>query len=203
MAKLLAPGANFSKLPLDIHLLNPSLLYRVSTHVSGEPYFGRSGGNRFDDPAAKQVNRYGTCYLGLNLTVAIAESLLHDTVPESGTFEVPASEIEARYVFRFSGMGLRLANLTGTALMLLNGNGEISGTTNYTLTQKWSRAVYDHPQQVDGLLYMSRRVNDSIAVVLFERDPKKAAALKASTPVRLSEHPEFAASAKQLRLSGI
>lgn len=107
-------------------------------------------------------------------------------------------------------MGLRLANLTGTALMLLNGNGEISGTTNYTLTQKWSRAVYDHPQQVDGLLYMSRGVNDSVAVVLFERDPKKAAALKASTPVRLSEHPdrlsehpEFAASAKQLRLSGI
>lgn len=203
MAKLLAPGANFSTLPLDIHLIDPAFLYRVSMHDSGEPYFGRSRGNRFDDPTAKQANRYGTCYLGFSLTVAIAESLLHNVVPASGRFEVPAVDLETRYVFRFSGRTLRLANLTGTALLLLNGSGEISGTTNYTLTQKWSRAVYDHPQQADGLLYMSRRVNDSVAVALFERDPKKAAALKASTPVRLSEHPEFAASAKQLRLSGI
>ena len=92
---------------------------------------------------------------------------------------------------------------TKDGVLVARPENEISGTTNYTLTQKWSRAVYDHPQQVDGLLYMSRRVNDSVAVVLFERDPKKAAALTASTPVRLSEHPEFAASAKQLRLSGI
>lgn len=202
MARLLPPGANFSKLPLDIQLLNPSVLYRVSTHDTGEPYFGRSRGNRFDDPEAKKVNRFGTCYLGLNLTVAIAESLLHNAEPENGRFEVPMSAIDARYVFRFSGPALRLANITGTPLLLLNGNGEISGTTDYTLTHKWARAVYDHPEQVDGFLYMSRRVNDSVAVVLFERDPKNPLPLKPSSPVRLCAHPEFAASAHHLRLSG-
>ena len=203
MAKLLPPGPDFPHLPLGVELLNPSLLYRVSTHDTGEPYFGRSRGNRFDDPTAKKANRFGTCYLGLNLTVAIAESLLHDAEPENGRFKVPVSEVDARYVFRFSGPDLRLANLTGTSLLLLNGSGEISGTTNYTLTHKWARAVYDHPELVDGLLYMSRRVNDSLAVVLFERDPKKPLALAPSKPVRLGAHRQFAKSAKQLRLSGI
>lgn len=203
MAKLLPPGANFSKLPLDIQLLNPSVLYRVSSHDTGEPYFGRSRGNRFDDPVARKAHRFGTCYLGFNLTVAIAESLLHDAEPENGRFEVPVAEVESRYVFRFSGPELRLANLTGTPLLLLNGNGEISGATNYTLTQKWARAVYEHPEQVDGFLYMSRRVNNSVAVVLFERDAKNPLALQPTSPVRLCAHPGFAASVAQLRLSGI
>lgn len=184
-------------------MYNPSILYRVSTHDTGEPYFGRSRGNRFDDPTAKKASRFGTCYLGFNLTVAIAESLLHDATPKKGGFEMPVSEIDARNVFRFTGPELRLANLTGTPLLTLGGNGEISGTTNYTLTHKWARAVYDHPEQVDGFLYMSRRVNDSLAVVLFERDPKMPLALMPSKPVRLSVHPEFAKSAKQLRLTGV
>jgi hypothetical protein len=124
-------------------------------------------------------------------------------VPQNGCFEVPVSDIDGRYVFRFGGLELRLANLTGTPFLLLNGSGEISGTTNYTLTQKWSRAVYEHPAQVDGFLYMSRRVNDSVAVVLFERDTSKPLALTPSKPVALGAHPQFAASAKQLALRGI
>lgn len=203
MAKLLPPAANFSTLPLDIQVLTPSVLYRVSTHATGEPYFGRSRGNRFDDPTAKKVNRFGTCYLGLNLTVAIAESLLHNVEPENGRFDVPVSDIDAHDVFRFSGPALRLANLTGTHLLVLNGNGELSGTTDYALTHQWARAVFAHPAQVDGFLYMSRRVNDSVAAVLFERDPKKPLAMTPSTPVGLGGHPEFAASAIQLRLGGI
>lgn len=150
-----------------------------------------------------QARRFGTCYLGLGLTVAIAESLLHNAEPERGRFEVLVSEVEAHYVFRFSGQDLRLANLTGTPLLLLNGNGELSGTTDYTLTQQWARAVYDHPEHVDGFLYMSRRVNDSVATVLFERNPTIPLALTPSTPVRLSVHPKCAESAKQLRLRGI
>lgn len=203
MAKLPPPDANFPTLPLQVDLHDPSVLYRVSTHNTGEPYFGRSRGNRFDDPSAKKASRFGTCYLGFDLTVAIAESLLHDATPKNGRFEVPVSEIDARYVFRFAGPELRLANLTGTILLALGGSGEISGTTNYTLTHKWARAVYDHPEQVDGFLYMSRRVNDRLAVVLFERDPKNPLALMPSKPVGLGVHPGFAKSAKELRLTGI
>ena len=203
MAALRPPSADFSHLSLDIELIDPALLYRVSRHASGEPYFGRSRGNRFDDPTWKRADRFGTCYLGLDLTVAMAESLLHDVEPTKGRFDVALSEIESRYVSRFHGPVLRIANLTGTALFLLGGNGELSGTTDYKLTQRWSRAVCSHPDMVDGFLYMSRRVNDSLAVVLFERDKSAPLNLSAAVPVRLDAHRDFVNSATTLRLGAI
>jgi hypothetical protein len=203
LAALQPPGADFSKLTLEIELIDPALLYRVSRHASGEPYFGRSRGNRFDFPTWKRADRFGTCYLRLDLTVAMAESLLHDVEPAGARFAVALSEIEARYVYRFHGPALRLANLTGTALFLLGGNGELSGTTDYTLTQRWSRAVFAHPDKVDGFLYMSRRVNDSLAVVLFEREESAPLHLSAAVPVRLDAHRDFVNSATTLRLTAI
>jgi hypothetical protein len=203
LATLQPPGSDFLQLTLDVELIDPALLYRVSRHASGEPYFGRSRGNRFDDPTWKRADRFGTCYLGLDLTVAMAESLLHDVEPGGGRFAVALSEIEGRYVHRFHGPALRLANLTGTALLLLGGNGELSGTTDYKLTQRWSRAVFAHPDKVDGFLYMSRRVNDSLAVVLFERDGNAPLDLTAATPVRLDAHRDFVHSGTALRLSAV
>lgn len=203
MAALRPPGSGFSKIPLDIELLDPALLYRVSRHTSGEPFFGRSRGNRFDDPTWRRANRFGTCYLGLDLTVAMAESLLHDVEPTNGRFEVPFSEIELRHVFRFRGPVLRVANLTGTSLFVLGGNGELSGTTDYKLTQKWAHAIFAHPDKVDGFLYMSRRVNDSLAVVLFERDKAAPLNLTAAPPIKLDVHRGFSKSGKALRLRAI
>lgn len=52
-----------------------SKLYRISRYSSGEPYFGRTGANRFDDPTRAKARRFGTCYLGLSLEVAIAETM--------------------------------------------------------------------------------------------------------------------------------
>lgn len=192
MAALRPPGSGFSKIPLDIELLDPALLYRVSRHTSGEPFFGRSRGNRF-----------GTCYLGLDLTVAMAESLLHDVEPTNGRFEVPLSEIESRHVFRFRDPVLRVANLTGTSLFVLGGNGELSGTTDYKLTQKWAHAIFAHPDKVDGFFYMSRRVNDSLAVVLFERDKAAPLNLIAAPPIKLDVHRGFSKSGNALRLRAI
>jgi hypothetical protein len=203
LGTLQPPGANFLQLTLEVELIDPALLYRVSRHASGEPYFGRSRGNRFDDPTWKRADRFGTCYLGLDLTVALAESLLHDVEPEEGRFAVALSEIEGRYVHRFYGPALRLANLTGTALFVLGGNGELSGTTDYKLTQRWSRAVFAHPDKVDGFLYMSRRVNDSLAVVLFERDKSAPLQLSSAVPVRLDAHRDFVNSATTLHLRAI
>lgn len=101
MAKLLAPVATFSQLSLDIAYVSPSTLYRVSGHDSGEPHFGRNKSYRFDDPTPKRGNiRFGTCYLGFSLDVAIAESLLHDVEPTAGKFAVPVSEVERRRSLR-------------------------------------------------------------------------------------------------------
>ena len=39
----------------------------------------------------------------------------------------------------------------------------------YPIPQLWSMAVHRHPQKVDGILYMSRHLNDRMAVVVFDR----------------------------------
>lgn len=67
------------------------------------------------------------------------------------------------------GRLLVLADFTRTALKALIGDGSISTITPYKLPQAWARAVHQHPAGVDGILYVSRHVNDQNAVVLFDR----------------------------------
>lgn len=149
--------------------MSPSTLYRVSRHSSGEPYFGKSASNRFDDPDRTKSKRFGTCYLGFNLEVAIAETILHDEMPVKGAFSVSAQEIESRYVVRFKGEPLTLVNLTGVSLKALVGSSAISTIMPYDVPQRWSKALHRHPTEVDGILYMSRHVNSEKAVVVFDR----------------------------------
>lgn len=172
------PPRRLRSLPIRTVELAPSKLRRVSRHASGEPFFGRSASSRFDDPTRARSKRFGTCYLGLGLEVAIAETVLHDEMPVRGRFEIAASELESRFCVRFAGGSpLTLADLTGTALKSLVGSSEISTIVPYDVPQRWSRALHAHPQVVDGLIYMSRHVNSQKAVVIFDR-----AAHKLGTP---------------------
>ena len=199
-SKLKAPGADFATTPLDIVMVSPALLFRVSGHDTGEPYFGRSGANRFDDPSKVVAKRYGTCYMGLSLKVAFAESVLHDLEPTKGSFSLPAIEITRRFALTFKGPELRLANLTGSSLLVLNGNAELSGTSDYKVTQKWGRAVASHPANVDGFLYMSRRISDGLAVVLFQRHGSPAPDVTKDLSWQLDDHPLYMDTVKELRV---
>ena len=106
-------------------------------------------------------------------------------------FAVPSADIDRRFVHTFTGDKLKLANLTGTALRKLGGNAELTGSANYTISQKWAVALYSHPAKVDGFLYMSRHVNDSVAAVLFQRDHKAKKRMKMISPVALASHIDF------------
>jgi hypothetical protein len=188
-ARLSAPRLPPDGLPV-IHL-EPRTLIRISRHASGEPYFGRSGGNRFDDP--QRV--YGTCYFGESLLVALAETLLHDAVAVRGAFRVHPDSIASRHVLHFDGTPLRLANLTGASLKRLGGHAGLSGTASYRLPQRWSQAVHAHPDRVDGFVYMSRHLNTERAIVLFDRAGEKLH-LTAATP--LIACPGFVSAAREL-----
>lgn len=168
------PSPDFSALTLPVADVDPSRLFRISRHNSGEPYFGKSGLNRFDDPrnALPDNKRYGTSYFGFTLECAFAETVLHDRVALRGAFALPESELD-RWVVKFQGDLLQLANLTGTHLKRLGGEGALSTTMPYNLPQAWSLAVHSHPASVDGFVYMSRHQNDQQAVVLFDRAKAK------------------------------
>ena len=84
-APLKPPPSDLHDISLETVEVQVESLYRISKHASGEPYFGRSAGNRFDDNSRPPSKRYGTCYLGLTLQVAIAETVLHGLMPMGGT----------------------------------------------------------------------------------------------------------------------
>ena len=149
-------------------------LVRVSRHSSGEPHFGKSGVNRFDDPSL--LFRFGTCYLGENLTVAVSETVLHDKEPVNGQFQVATVEASRRYAVAFAGGTLNLADMTGAALKRSGASSLLSTCDDYRIPQAWSRAIHTHPAKVDGILYMSKNLNSHRAVVLYDRAASKLAA---------------------------
>lgn len=194
------PPSILSTERFPVTYLDPARLFRISSYASGEPYFGRSGANRFDAPGARAgAPEFGACYLGQTLAVAIAESLLHDAEPIEGRYVVAEDSLLSRYVWRFSGSNLKPLALHGPLLKRLGGTAELSGTGDYGLTQRWAGAVFANPANYDGFIYMSRHLNTGKAVVLFDR---ALARLIPGTPVRLVNAPGFGAAARALGIHG-
>ncbi len=160
-------------------------LVRISRHTTGEPFFGKHAGNRFDDPAKV----FGTCYFGRTLAVAFAETILHDRFPDKdGGYTIPLSELESRCVYTFTGPALSLADLSGSTLKKLGGTLELIGTASYKKPQAWSAAIHGHKACIDGLRYPSRHLSTKMAYVVYDRFKE----LVAESPIKLTEHPDFA-----------
>ncbi|KAB0638833.1 RES family NAD+ phosphorylase [Burkholderia stagnalis] len=185
---LAAPSRHLASATLATREIDPATLVRVSRYNTGEPYFGKSGGNRFDDP--RKRGRYGTCYFGFDLHCAFAETVLHDEVADLrlGGFPLVTTEFE-RYVLSFAGSPLRVASLHGVPLKNLGGDGALSTIVPYDIPQQWSLAVHRHKEQVDGFLYMSRHMNTAQALVLFDRAASK---LRLKDAICFRDHPEAA-----------
>ena len=182
---LARPSPDFANQPLAIERVEPATLVRVTRYPDTEPYFGKSAGNRFDDP----LRGFGVCYAGQDLLVAFAETILHDALPFGGEYRVEEAKLADRHVITFYGDPLNLANLTGAALKRLGGTNEISAEVPYNTPQLWSRAVHEHPSNADGLLYVSRHVNTNLGFALFERSRMK---LRRAMKTPLLSHPDLA-----------
>ncbi|MDB5974582.1 MAG: hypothetical protein JWR07_1342 [Nevskia sp.] len=159
-------------------------LNRVGRKSTGEPYFGSSGGNRWDDP----LGVYGVCYLGDSLVTAFAESVLHDREPIDGQFHLASSEIDDRFAIGFGSGTLHVVDLTGVLLKRLGFKNDICAGADYGEAQKLSRAIYQHPAGVAGIRYVSRQVNTQYAYAIFDR-----AASSFGPPIytKLQEHADL------------
>jgi hypothetical protein len=194
-SRLKAPD-NALSTSTDIEVTSLSIpeLFRISGFESGEPYFGSSGGNRFDAPeCALGAPEYACCYLGFGFDVALAESLLHDAMPKRGKFHISKSEIDRRWVHRFSA-NLRLFDLSGHLLKRMGGHAGLTGSASYKLPQRWAKAVFDNPLAVDGFVYVSRHLPSGRALVLFDRAKAK---LKHSNAIPLNRAPELVPALKR------
>lgn len=190
------PTSSFATTSLPLRTVDPSSLFRLSIHLTGEPFFNNSGRNRFDAPHGQ----YKTCYFGFKLSTAICETVLHDILPVGGYFDIHISRLVAYNVYRYAGVKLKLANLTGESLKRLGLHGQFSGTSHYAKPQLWSEAIYNHPSNVDGFIYMSRHLTTEKAVVLFDRAKTK---IQAGTPEGLTLYKGWPRAARSLGIRGI
>jgi len=160
----LVPPADFATRDLPIETApRDATFVRIHRSTLDPLYFGRAGDNRFDDPEG----RYGVCYAARSLEGAFAETCLR----EVGATLVPLSHLAGRSVTVLTAaakLQLRLVQLHGPGLARLGATAAVSSGT-YDVSQPWSRAIHEHPSNVDGIVYRSNHDNGELCVALFER----------------------------------
>ncbi len=132
-------------------------------------YFGRGGDQRFDDPA----RQFGVCYCGDGPTCAFIETLPTPTELGARTvLGVREAALLARgwatVTLREGAAPLRLVDLTGSGLALVGANADLCSCPDYGVPQRWSRALWSHPDQPDGILYRARHDPSLLSLALFD-----------------------------------
>ncbi len=175
-----APHANFTKTPLCCEALSEGLLYRIYPMKYAHDnalFFGKTKGNRFDDPAQD----VGVCYLALTFEGALVETLLHGQQdsyipldpPSDTLFQIPYSELEARALaISRINKPLKLVKLYGDGL-LQNGVDSSISSCSHSLSQEWAGTFINHPDNPDGIIYRCKHNDDEKSVALFERAKHK------------------------------
>jgi hypothetical protein len=130
-------------------------------------FFGCTGSNRFDAPDKS----YEVLYAGVDHFCAFIETFART----AGTRVVTTMALKENALTEFKARRLlRLIDLTQSgALVRVGADGNLF-TGDHAVPQLWSKALHDHPEKADGLLYPSRLDPIRQAVVLFaDRVPKK------------------------------
>lgn len=172
---------------LGFVMVDVASLQRLTRFPATEPWWGATMRYRFDDP----LGSFGVSYAAESLDVAFAETVIHETASfEDGGWLVPHEEVAGRTVVRYRRADpmLRLLDLTGAALKRLGLNNDVCAASDYSFTQRLSRAVHEQVAQADGICYISRQLNTRRAVALFERSGVRC--LPDAEP--LDTHPELA-----------
>ena len=140
-----------------------SVLWRIHRTSLGPIHFGKGKQYRFDDPKSQ----YGVVYAGLDEECAFLETLVR--VPETKG-NLLLSDLGMRSMTALeTTKQLRFVDLRGHHLAQLRVDSKIFSYTDYSMTQLWSRAFFEHAGKLDGLLFHSRHNPERHAVAIFER----------------------------------
>ena len=124
-------------------------------------YFDRSGKGRFDSSQAS----YGILYAGKNQRGAFIETMGRTL----GVRTVSQTALQQRNLFKItSDRPLIIVDIWGVNLTKLGVDARVS-SGSYKISRAWAKAIYEHPQKVDGICYHSRHDDTEICCGLFER----------------------------------
>lgn len=162
--------------PSDIATRKPNIttiaagmtIYRIYTSKFGSIYFDTGSTGRLNAPDGS----FGVLYAAATRDGAFAESFLRN-VGRTALDDALLS-VKALVTIR-SAEALNLASLHGPGLTVLGATAEVShsGVTSYDLSQAWSKALHDHPANLDGIAYRSRHDDDEICYGIFDRAREK------------------------------
>jgi hypothetical protein len=167
--------------------LTEAVLLRIcrTQFATQEPCFRKTKLFRFDAPDQS----FGTCYAARNFKTCFVE-----TVVRNGPLEIPKSEYDSRSV------AILLVNVAKLHLVPVHGDSARGmrldladlASGDYRYAQALSKAVYNHPDRPDGMVYLSRYDEPSLAIVMFDRAAPHVRLFGAVPPVPLSQAPELA-----------
>lgn len=155
------PPLDFERQVLPV-TLESGLFYRLNpAGYASAIYYDASGCGRFDIKG-----QLGVLYLGKTIEAAFIETFGRNL----GQRFVSRDMIKTRSLFTIeSDRPLKLLQLYGAGLAKLGVDSELSSGREYSLPRLWCEAIYSHPQQVDGIYYMSRHDNTQLCCGLFDR----------------------------------
>ena len=157
LAPLLPPPVDLRDLPL-ITVERPwNRIYRLANEPA---FWGRTGGNRFDAPSAD----YGVLYAAETFDGAFIETF-GDLSPKT----ISVNSLTVRGLATVTaGRPLRLVDFIGPGLSRLGLDARIC-SGDHAISQDWSRAVWAHPLEPDGISYTARHDASERSVAIFER----------------------------------
>lgn len=153
-------------------------------HVSRAAYrgtalhFGHSGGNRYDDPAL----RFGTLYIGFDLSTALMESVFRrHRWTRRAKRVITRTEVYSRVVRTIGVLEpLSLADLTAPVVMASQFGLNLAqlASRRYVHTQRIAALVHELAEpggahRFDGVLYPSRNNHPAACAALFDRAAEK------------------------------
>ncbi|ASW04712.1 hypothetical protein CKA34_01490 [Rhizobium sp. 11515TR] len=144
-----------------------SVLHRIHRSSFDPVFFGPGAGHdpiyRFDSASG----RFGVLYIGHAFAGAFAETILRN--PQR--LMVAEREIVTRSVTELtSRTALRMVTMHGAGLQILGTDNSIS-TGPYEPCGAWADALWDHPEEPDGIAYLSRHDPSEVCYAVFERKP--------------------------------
>lgn len=167
------PPSDFSARSIPVHELNLALtdVMRIHRSVHLPIFYNRRSASkiifRFDAPA----DEYGVLYASESFSACMAETVIRDRF-ENQRLPIVLSETElgersVSLLGQDTPRLLRLADLT-QPLFTLGFTGQILTDPCYAVPNLWSKAVYDHPDNFDGIYFRSRYAN-APSIAIFDR----------------------------------
>jgi RES domain len=148
---------------------------RIHTPPRNALWFGPAPGrlpiHRFDDPDG----RFRVCYLATTVEVCFAETFLRNppvrilSLEDLGRRSIATVEVRRE---------LRLVPIQGPGLVRLGVTAELASGGDYGYSQLWSRALWEHPNKPDGILYRSRHDDSALCAAVFNRAKNSLAVIR-------------------------